>query len=284
MILVMGAGGTVGAEVVKRLGEAGVRFRAGYRSRVKLERALGAGIEAVGIDLDATETLRPALVGASKVFVLTGNSPRQAEMETNLVREAGRAGVRHLVKVSVWGAEQEAFTFARIHRPIEKQIEASGMAWTFLRPNGFYQNLSNFFATSIRSQGTIELPGYEARISHVDARDVAAVAAKALAEEGHAGAAYDLSGPEALSYGLIAEKLTRVLGREIGYVDIPEAEFRKGMLASGAPEPLVDAMIDLMHYYIAGNASRVSPDVKRVTGRDPIRFDQFARDYADAFR
>lgn len=284
MILVTGAGGTVGKELIGQLSAAEIPFRAGFSTIEKAGKARGAGLDGVHADFGEPETVRAALKGIDTLFLLSGWSPSQTRHEVNVVREAKAAGVRRLVKLSVWGAEGEGFSFAKIHRPVEREIESSGIAWTFLRPNGFMQNLSNFFAGSIRAHGVFHLPAREARISHVDVRDIAAVAVRALTAPGHERNAYDLSGPEALTYGEIAAKLTAVVEREVSYVEIPEDQFKQGAMGAGMPEAYADAMLSLIRYYVAGHAARVSPDVTRVTGREPISFDRYARDHAAAFR
>ena len=284
MILVTGAGGTVGSAVVEKLSAAGARFRAGYHSREKRDGAAAAGVPSTVFDFTREETVRAALEGATKAFLVSGTSPDQTAIEAGFVREAARAGVRHLVKLSVWGAESESFSFARLHRPVEKEIEASGMAFTFLRPNGFMQNFIHYFGHSIRTQGVFRLPAGDARVSHVDVRDIAAAACEALTRDGHAGKAYDLSGPEALTYGRIAEKISAALGRKVSHVDVIEEEFRRGMVASGAPAWYADMAIDLTRYYKAGHAARVSPAIAQITGKDPASFDDFLREHITAFQ
>jgi uncharacterized protein YbjT (DUF2867 family) len=276
MILVTGASGTVGTEVVKALAAQGARFRAGYHS--KPDRLRGTGAEAVPLDYDRPETLGPALAGVDTVFLLS----RTVAPEVAVVRAAKAAGVRRIVKLSVWGAAEEAFAFAKWHRPVEKEIEATGLQWTFVRPNGFMQNIPNFFAWTIKSQGAFYTACGDARISHVDVRDVAAVAARALTEDGHAGKAYELSGPRALTYGEIAEVLSKVLGRKINHVSVSDADLKKGAVAAGISEDYADALTDLNRAYREGKAGRVTPDVKTVTGRDPIAFEAFAQDYQAA--
>ncbi len=284
MVIVTGAGGTVGSEVARRLAAAGTPYKAGYRSAAKLEKARRAGVPAVPVDFMKPETLREAFAGADRIFLLSGNGPDQTAVEGLVVRVAKEAGARHVVKQSVWGSPEEAFTFARSHRPVEKAIEASGLAWTFLRPNGFYQNVLHLMAGSIRSQDAFFMPAGGAPISHVDARDIAEVAVAALTRPGHEGKAYDVSGPEALTYVQMAQKLSAALGRTILYVEITAGEYRRGMLQSGMSEWMAEAVLDLMRYYAEGRASRVSPDVRLVLGREPLSFDQFVRDHAADFR
>jgi len=283
MILVTGAGGTVGSELVKTLSAAGAKFRAAYNSPGKIDQARRNGLDAIAIDYATPETVAAALAGADHLFLLGAGAAGQTEAETGVVRAAKKAGVKHVVKLSVWGADGEAFSFAKVHRPVEREIEASGLGWTFLRPNGFMQNLPNFFAATIKSQGAFYMPSRGCRISHVDVRDIAAVALKALTDPGHEGRIYTLSGPEALTYTEIAAKLSAAIGKPVTYVDVPDADFKKGAMAAGMPEAYTDAMLSLIHYYEGDNASRVTHDIERVAGRKPFTFDQFARDHAGAF-
>src|SRR5712691_783150 len=130
MILITGASGTVGSEVVKALGGRGAPIRAGYRTR---PQNVPAGVESVALDYERPETIRPALQGVETLFLLSST----VAPERSVVDEARRAGVKRVVKLSVFGAPEEEFTFARWHRAIEKHIEGSGLPWTFLRPMGF---------------------------------------------------------------------------------------------------------------------------------------------------
>jgi uncharacterized protein YbjT (DUF2867 family) len=282
-ILVTGAGGTVGGALARELEASGIDAKLGFRDREKLERARAAGKKAVPIDYDDRSTLAPALEGVERVFLL-GTGRGQVERETAVVDAAVRAGVRGIVKLSVWEAAGEAYSFAKIHRPIERAIEASGLAWTFLRPNGFMQSFLNHQAKSIRTRGMFEQPERQAPISQIDARDIARVAAAALTSGAHEGRAYELSGPSAFTYEEAAGVLSRVLGRTIEYVPITDEAARAGMLASGMPEYYVEFLMDLTRHYRKGGAGIVTSAVRDVTGRDPTSFETFVRDHADALR
>jgi uncharacterized protein YbjT (DUF2867 family) len=282
MILVTGSSGTVGTELLRQLTAQGAKVRAAYRSR----RPSVHGVEPARIDLATGEGLDAALAGCDVVFLLTGELTDQTLAELRAVERASRAGVRRIVKLSVWGAETDSYSFARIHRPVERAIESSGMGYTLLRPNSFMQNFVTYEGQTIRSQGAFHLPCRDARVAHVDARDIAAVATRALLAPGgeHEGKAYGLSGPEALTFEECASKLSAAAGRPVRYVDVSEQEFRRSMTDAGAPGGTIEAMIELYRYYVAGKAGRVTTAVGDVTGRAPITFDQFARDYAEALR
>lgn len=278
MICVTGAGGTVGSEVVRQLGETNVDFRAAYHSKNKVEAAREKGIDAVLIDYNDPETLKKAFEGCDKLFLLGPNMPNQAELEINAVDAAKAAGVKHLVKLSVMRADEEEYDFGRIHREVEKAIEASGLDWTFLRPNSFMQNTVTYMSQTIKAQSAFYTAADDARIGHVDVRDIAAVAVKALTEPGHEGKAYTLNGPEALTYDQLAASLSDALGRKIQHINIPPADLKGAMLAEGTPEIFVDRLLDLERYYREGKADRNTSDIKQVTGRDPRNFAEYARE------
>ena len=278
MICVTGAGGTVSRELIKQLESANAPFRAAHFSNQKAEATRARGIDAVIIDYNRPEMLRAACQGCDKLFLLAPNVLNPTQCELNAVEAAQAVGVRHIVKQSVLGAEEEAFSLALVHRPVEKAIESSGMAWTFLRPNSFMQNVVTYMGETIKAEATFYSASGEAKISHVDVRDIAAVAVKALTEPAHAEKAYSLTGPEALTYDELANELSRVLGRPISHISLPPSNLKQGMLAEGMPEEIADRMLDLERYFREDQASRITSDIKQVTGCDPRHFAQYARD------
>ncbi|MGK7911227.1 MAG: SDR family oxidoreductase [Synechococcus sp.] len=280
MICITGAGGTVGREVVKQLEFAKVPFRVAYFSKKKMEAALATGMEAVIIDYNHPETLRAAFQGCDKLFLLGPNAHNQTQLELNAVEAAKEVGVQYIVKQSVMGAEDEAFSLALVHRPVEKAIESSGMAWTFLRPNSFMQNVVTFMSEMIAAESAFYSASGTAKIAHVDVSDIAAVAVKALTEPTHAGQVYTLTGPEAITYDELADELSKVLGRKISHINLSPSDLKHGLLAEGMPEAIADRMLDLERYYREDRANRITNDIKHVTGHDPRRFAQYARDCA----
>jgi uncharacterized protein YbjT (DUF2867 family) len=283
MILITGGTGTAGSEISKALQTLGARHRSLVRNRVKSAGTAGPGVELVEGDLSRPETLEAPLAGVERALLLTAVSPDSLEQAKNFIRAAKRAGVGHVVKFSVFGASPQApYFFGRQHGEAESELEDSGVPFTMLRPNGFYQNFLGNAAT-IQSQGAIYAPAGDMKFSTVDARDIAAVAARVLTENGHKGQRYTITGPDALSYADIAERFSRVLGRKIRYGDVPEGAARQSMLSAGMSEWQVDKVLDLFRYYKTGAAAEVTNTVEHIGRKTPWTFDQFVRDYAAAF-
>jgi uncharacterized protein YbjT (DUF2867 family) len=283
MILVTGATGTTGREVVKQLTAAGARMRLLVRDPDRAVALDGPGVEIVQGDLARPETLTAALAGIEKVFLLTAPHPAQVELQGNLVEAARRAGVRRIVKMSAIGADlQSPVRVARWHAETEKQIEASGLGYTHLRPGFFMQNVLAF-APSIAAQSVFQVPAEDARLAMIHVGDVAAVAVRALLDAAHAGQAHTLTGPEPLSYHDVAAKLSEATGRTIRYVNVAPEDFRRGLLQAGVPEWYADMLLELYAIVRAGYAAAVTDTVQRVTGRPPLRFDDFAHESAHVF-
>ena len=290
-ILVMGATGTLGGEVVKQLSSStpAVNIKAGVHSAQNVNKVKdGDKVEVVLIDYNKPETLKEALSQVDKLFLLTPDVPNAHELASKLVIEAKKAGIRHIVKQSVMGADLEADvgTF-RLHRQAEEIIEQSGIPFTFLRPNEFMQNFINFHSHFIKNNNAFYLPLEDAKVSLVDVRDIAAVAVKSLTEDRsdkHNNNTYLITGPEALSYYQAAEILSSATDKKISYVNISEEEARGAMKEMGMSDWLINTISELNDYFRKGNASQVSSAVEEVTGKKPISFSQFAKDYAEAFR
>lgn len=277
MICVTGAGGTLGREVVKQLRAADAPFRAACHSVASADAARAQGLDVVTIDYGRPETLRAGLKGCDTLFLLGPNLLDQTVLEIAAVDAAKTAGVRRIVKQSVMGVDED-YSLAHVHRPVERAIEASGLAWTFLRPNSFMQNVLTFMAPTIRADSVFYSASGDARISHIDVRDIAAVAVRALTDPAHDGRAYTLTGPEAVTYDDMAAALSTRLGRTITHVSLAPGDLRAGMLAEGAPEAIADRMLDLERYFREGRASVTTHDVEQVTGRAPGSFAAWLRD------
>jgi uncharacterized protein YbjT (DUF2867 family) len=281
-ILITGASGTIGREVVKDLLAKGAPVRAAVRDPNKARNQFGAEIELVAFDFENRSSFAPTLKGIEKLFILPPLIPDQLKVTNALVDTAKRSGVRHIVKLSAIGADPEAnFTIGKWHGESEQHIRQSGLPFTFLRPNSFMQNFINYFPPR---DGVIYLPWGEAKASFVDARDVASVAAETLTTEGHDGAIYTLTGPESLGIADVACILSSVASREIRYVDVPEVAARDGMLQARIPEWQIDGLMQLHAINKQGLWETVTSDVENVTRNAAISFTRFARDYAQSFR
>ena len=281
MILITGASGNVGKEVLKQIVTAGARVRAAYQSLDKAPAA-GPGVENVALDYNRPETLRAALQGVERVFLVGPPTAQLTALERSAVEVIVSAGAPHLVKLSAMGGRKAIFP--GMHAESEDFIRSSGVPFTFLRPNGFMQNLVNYSANSIQTQNAFYGSEGEGRISQIDLRDIAATAVRVLTQDGHLGQTYTLTGPEALTNSEVAEKLSAVLGREIHFVNLEPEQLRGALLAAGLPEWNVDALLDLQRLYRHGGAATVTGDVEHLLARKPISFVQFARDHAQAFQ
>ena len=281
MILITGASGNVGHEVLKQIPQARQPVRAAYQSPQKAADAPDS-VETVIVDFNQPETLRAALKGIDSVFLVGPVAPNLVELESKAMDEIKRSGVRHLVKLSAMG--MRAATFPRQHAESEDRIKDCEVPWTFLRPNGFMQNMVIYNARTVRDQDAFYGSQGEGKVSLVDIRNVAAVAVRILIEDGHAGRTYTLTGLEALSNSRIAEILTAALGRQIKYVNLPPEQMRQALLGAGVPEWNANGILDLETLYRDGKASRVTGDVELVLERQPIAYEQFACDYASSLR
>jgi uncharacterized protein YbjT (DUF2867 family) len=283
--LVTGSTGTLGTEVTRLLAEWGVHVRAAAHTIEKAGKFRDLDVEVVELDYGRPETLDLAFEGVDRLFLLTPVGSDMVETTARLVDAAMRFGVRHIVKQSVMGAGEVEAAFMNWHRQAELIVEGADIPFTHLRPNAFMQNFINFQGGSIRKEGAFRLPCGDGRVSFVDARDIAKVAVRAFTDpERHKNSAYAITGPEALSHQEAAMALSKALKREIRYVDVPEESARKAMGGTGMPEWQKDGLLELYGLFKAGRLSAVTPSVREVTGEEPVRFEQFVRDHAGAFR
>ena len=282
MILVTGATGTNGREILKALAAERVPAKAMVRSAGDASD-LPPGIVPIEGDFDDEASLARALAGIKRAFLLTPSTEHAEEQQKRFVAAAVGAGVRHIVKLSQFAAAPDSpVRFLRYHAAVEATIQASGLDWTFLRPNLFMQGLLQF-ASMIRDKQMFAAPIGDARVSVVDVRDNAAVAVAALTQEGHAARTYTLTGPEALSHAEMAERLSVAAGRAIRFVDASDDDLRRAMAGVGMPEWQIEGLIEDYAHYARDEASVIEQGVREATGRTPRDFGEFVRDYVGAF-
>ncbi len=281
MILVTGATGTVGREVVGLLVKDGQKVRAMTRDPKKAR--FDPKVEVVAGDFARPETLEKAAQGAEAVFSLS-TGPELGAHEGALARAAKKAGAKRLVKLSVMGAGSGGENvIVKWHDAGEKAIRESGLAWTFVRPGTFMSTALQWAAT-VKAQGKVFLPYGDGKVAPVHPRDIAAVAVKALTSPGHEGKAYTLTGPEALGVADELRVLSEEVGKPIQYVPVPDEAAKAGMLQAGMPLVLVEALLKMAGVIRSGGAAAVLPTVEQVLGRPGLTWREWAKENAAAFR
>jgi len=271
MILVIGGRSKIGSAVLDQLGRRGASVRALARSS-EPSAAFPLPIETVTGDLGDPASLEAAMQGVEQVFLLCGPTPDEVTLNRNAIDAAHASGVRLVVRSSILAADPASTaTFVRNHGESDAYLARSGLAHVILRPNYFAQNVPESVIPTIDGDGRFYANLGDARLSIVDTADVGAVAAVVLTNPGHDGKAYDVTGPEALSYDDVASKLSARLGRRIEYVDVPDAAARSALTDAGLGDWLVDSLVSLFAQYrhsgTDGYAAQVSDTVQQLTGQ-----------------
>ncbi len=277
-VLVTGASGNVGAPLVEHLVRAGADVLVASRQGTRAP----AGTTAVRFDFEDPGTHAPALAGVEKLFLL--RPPAVSDVKRHMlpvVRAAKDAGVRHLVFLSLLGVEKNPVV---PHATVERFILEAGVPHTFLRPSFFMQNLSTTHRDDIREHGEIFVPAGQGRTGFIDTRDIAAVGAKVLLEEGHVGRAYDLTGSEALTYAEVAALFTEVLGRPIRYPAPGALRFAARWYRRKEPLAFIAVMTGIYTVCRLGLAGTVTRDTETLLGRAPLSMRQFIQDHAACWR
>src|ERR1700676_1159330 len=271
MILVTGATGLNGSELVRRLSAKGIPSRALVRNLAKAQAlAAMSHVEVVEGDMARPDSLTTALRGVERAMLISSSDPTMLEVQSSFIDAARKAGVKHVVKLSGIIPELDSpFRFARMHGEIEQRLEASGLAFPHLRAGEF---MASYFrqVPNIVAKSALFLPMEDARIASIDVGDIAEVAAIVLTSAGHEGKVYPLTGPEALTMTDVAAKLSAVTGKTIRYVNVAPEDARKAQLAAGMPPYLVDALAELFAERPKGREGNVSPVAQTLLGRRPV--------------
>jgi uncharacterized protein YbjT (DUF2867 family) len=285
MILVTGATGLNGSELVRRLSAKGVQVRGLVRNTAKASPlAALPNVEIEEGDMLRPETLSKALRDVERAMLISSSDPSMLEVQVNFIKAARKAGVKHIVKLSGIMPEIDSpFRYSRMHGEIERQLEASGIAFTQLRAGEFFPAYFRQ-VRSIVAKGALMLPMEDARIASIDIGDIAKVAVAILTGSGHEGKIYPLTGPEALSMAEVAEKLSVATGKPIRYVNVVPEEARSANLAVGMPQYTADALFELFAERRKGKESQVSDVIRTIFGWQPTHFDEFAARNAAIFR
>jgi uncharacterized protein YbjT (DUF2867 family) len=278
MILLTGATGTIGKATIAALQAMHQQFKIAVHDPNKV---VIKGVEAVELEWNNVDSYLPAMKGIEKLFLLTPNSERQVGYVVQAVAAAKRAGVRHIVRLSVMGADADpGIILGRLHFAAERELKASGITWTILRPTFFMQNFVNYYGVNPQKDGEIYLPHGRGKATWVDARDVGESAAKVLTTLGHEGKVYELTGPEALTTEEVLKILSEELGHKYTYVDAPEDAARKAMEEMKMPLWLVDGFMELHALIKHGYAESLADGVKTILGREPHSLRDWAKSLA----
>ena len=280
-ILVTGATGTIGSEVVKQLIEGGHRVRVLVRDPVKAAR-FGDAVDIAVADLSRPDTLPPAFAGVDVAFVAS-NGLDIAALESNAFDAASKAGVKRIVKLSGRHVDAEFMQgtpLARNQNASEARLRQLGVAWTIVRP-GFFA--SNFLLFIDRARGVVALPVGDGKETPTDPRDIAAVIVQALTKPGHDGKIYEITGPDHLSYAEMVQKIAVATGTAVKLVDVPSAAARDGMVAAGVPVTQADGLMAYFKGVRDGSIYPPTSTIAELLGRPPRSFDDWLRDHAGAF-
>jgi uncharacterized protein YbjT (DUF2867 family) len=271
-ILILGGTGKTGRRLAAALREAGAPARTAARR--------GAD---VAFDWDDAASREAALAGADRVYLVPpAGRLDHAPLVRAFLDQAAAAGVRHVTALSAFGVN---------HAPDETPLRAMELAlaarddlgWSVVRPTWFMQNLTEGFMQPQIAAGTLALPAGDGAEAFIDAQDIAAVAAATLLDPAaHAGRAYDITGPEALTHTQVVERIAAATGREVRYVDADRAAWVAGATDAGLPADYAEVLAGLFDLIRDGHGSRPTSTVREVTGREPRSLEDFVADAAAA--
>jgi uncharacterized protein YbjT (DUF2867 family) len=282
--LVTGATGNIGGRVVERLIAHGERPRIFVRDEAKARTRFGAAVDIAVGDLADARALAAALEGIDALFLVnTGHD--LARLDALAAKLAKQARATRVVKLSALGARAsgEDTAVALWHAQGEAAIQASGVAYTFIQPVGFMSN-ALAWASSIKAIGRVRASTGDGRIAMIHPDDIAAVAMQALSTRQHDGQSLAITGPEALTYTEMTNKLGAAIGRSLQFESITDEQARASLLDHGLTAELADALVVLWREVRDGQVATVTSQVERVTGQKPITFDDWAAQNAAAFR
>ena len=276
-ILVIGATGNTGSALVGALRGQNIDVRAFVRDEKKAQGLKDQGAEIYVGDLGKPDTIPGAFEGIDKAYFVTWNGEDAEAQGLAFVEKAKAVGNVHVVHGGARGYEESRLI--KQHRVVDKALQESGLPWTILRPTMFMQ-LTMMFADSIKKDGAFYAPLKDAKIAMIDIRDIVGTALAVLTGSGHEGKTYDLTGPAGVSFGEVATTFSKLVGKEVKYVDVPPQAAREAMQGMGMSEFLVGGYLELYDGFAQGLFAEPTTDVKTVSGKEPFAFSE----YAEAFK
>ena len=285
-ILVTGATGNVGSGLIPNLTNLGADVRALVRDESKAQGLKDAGVEVVVGDLENPDSLDAAFRGVDKVFLITPPNPNQVIQAENGIQAAKRAGGPFIVRLSAGALKEEMPgalpPISGQHAETDPMLKASGLPYSIIRPHFFMQN-TMMAAQTVASEGVVYMAFKDGKVGMIDVRDVADVAVKVLTEDGHEGKTYTLTGPASISFHDVAAALSKALGKQINYVDVPLEAAREAMIGMGLPVWIAGAFGEYFTAFSEGHGDFITDDVQMITGNPARPFEAFAHDFAQVF-
>ena len=280
-ILVTGASSTIGSALVRYLLSNNICVRIAVHNEKAESEFEGCGCPVMKFDYTKKESLEKIFEGISGFFLSVPlKYPRIDDLVLPAIEIAKKQGVVHIVSLGAIGLELDNETPLSV---LEKCVQCCGLQYTILRPNLLMQNVLTLAAKGIREKGEIRLPAGDARISFVDARDVAEAAAVALTDPSHRNKMYSLTGQKALSHSDIAVILSRISGKTVTYFPVTHNEAKQNLKDQGWSTENIEQMIGLYEIARHGWCEAVWPDISNLLERDPVSFEKFAGDYRDTW-
>jgi|NOAtaT_6_FD_contig_41_6763257_length_1755_multi_6_in_0_out_0_3 uncharacterized protein YbjT (DUF2867 family) len=275
LVLVVGASGTVGSEVVSQL------KKLGYKVRSTTSKPVVATDELVHVNLATGEGVNAAFEGVDRAFLLSppGFADHHAILSP-LIQESKRRGLKKVVLMTAMGANADDST---PFRRVELELEKSGLSYNIIRPNWFFQNFNTFWIQGINEQNKILLPAGTAKVSFIDAYDISSVATKLLTSEEFSNKDFDLTGPEPVDHTQVAEGISKVSGRKIQYEEISPEDFKQGLMKFGIPEAYVNFLVLIFGFLREGYSARLTTSVKDITGQQPRSLSQYVNGYKSSW-
>ncbi len=269
-VLVVGATGTVGRDIVKELKKKGFRTKEATSKKSNQK-------EQVTLNLVTGEGIHEAFEGVERAFLLSPPGfTNQYELLSPLIQESKRRGLKKVVLMTAMGANADSST---PFRRAEIELEKSGLDYNIIRPNWFYQNFNTFWIEGILKQNKILLPAGQAKVSFIDARDIAEVAVKLLTTDQDKNKDFDLTGPQAVDHHQVAKALSDVTGKEIKYEEISSEQLLQSLLLAGLPKDYSEFLLMILGYLREGYNERKTDSVYKILGSSPRSLDQYVLDY-----
>jgi len=282
MILITGATGNVGSELVKQLTAKGLPLRVVTRDESKVAH-LDQKIERVIGELSDAETAEKAVAGVERIYMFPLITDEDHHSNNVLLEKAKKAGVKQIVMLSSMGAESNFSKIGVMHREKELLVEKSGIPWTFVRPGAFMTNTYQWLPT-IKSAGKVFNPTGEGKVAPISPKDIATAAALALTSQGHEGRIYSLTGPELMNVPEQVKAISKEIGKPLECIDVPAAAAAERLKEQRLlPDSIVEGLAAFWEHMRSGQFATQTPDLEQLTGSKGEKFSQWCAEHKNAF-